>query len=265
MQSMSVIDSQKLKVLIAEDEESFRMVLENVLETGGEYEIESCESGDEVLDALQRNTYDVLILDYRMPGHSGLNILQWMHEQKMDTPVIMLTGAGSEGIAVEAMKLGAYDYIRKETFEKEHLPFVVHSAHERYLFKQEREARQQQSEEQKKTSVTFDLLFECIRSYGELMNTSLAIINTEMAAREQELVGKREDENARLLGRTFDEMQRQYEVIAMCTKSLLELSRVMLDRFVKAADTTHLEQTARESLQSVQRLTKRPTKQESRQ
>lgn len=252
----SMNESRKLKVLIAEDEESFRLVLERVLESRGDYEFESCESGDEVLEILQKKNFDVLILDYKMPGHSGLNILQWMHEQKMDTPVIMLTGAGSENIAVEAMKFGAYDYVRKETFEKEHLPFIINNAYERYLFKREKSLQQLDSEDQKKTTMTFDLLLACIRSYGELMNTSLAIVNTEMAARENELASRMQSDGVKLLNQTFVEMQRQYEVIAMCTKSLLELSNVMFDRFIHAADTSDREKTLRSSLILVEQYSK---------
>jgi DNA-binding response OmpR family regulator len=256
-------ESKKLRVLVAEDEESFRLVLERVLESAGGYEFEACETGNQVLDALQRKPFDVLILDYEMPEHSGLNILQWMHEQKMDTPVIMLTGAGSENIAVEAMKLGAYDYIRKETFEKEHLPILINSARERYLFRQEKKLLRQAEDERVKTSTTFNLLNNCIRSYGELMNTSLAIVNTEMAVRESELAGQMQGEGSQILNKTFQEMQHQYEVIAMCSKSLLELTRVMFDTFTKGADPAGWEYTLREPLQAAQRLAKRPTRQES--
>ena len=66
--------------MIAEDEDSFRMVLQRVLLANEVYEFEACASGDEVLELLNDKRYDVIILDHKMPGRSGLNILQWMHE-----------------------------------------------------------------------------------------------------------------------------------------------------------------------------------------
>lgn len=107
-----------LQILIVDDEEPFRKVVSVVLQDRGGFDVEECESGESAIAALRQRAYDVVILDYRMEAVSGLNVLQWMLEQKIDTPVIVLTGAGSEHIAVEAMKLGAYDYIQKDLFEQ---------------------------------------------------------------------------------------------------------------------------------------------------
>src|SRR3989339_594610 len=101
-------------VLLADDDDSFRSVIKQVLTSTGKYRVHPCESGDQAIEALRQERFDVVIVDYKMPGLTGLNVLQWMHEEKIDTPVIMMTAAGSESVAVEAMKLGAYDYVRKE-------------------------------------------------------------------------------------------------------------------------------------------------------
>lgn len=68
-----------------------------------------------------------------------------MYEQKNETPVLMLTAAGTENIAVEAMKLGAYDYIKKDQLDLEHLPINLNGIYERYLFRKERENNQSAS------------------------------------------------------------------------------------------------------------------------
>lgn len=119
-------EHDKPRILIAEDEESFLRVLITGLELTDRSIVYACESGDEAVEALKGSKYDVAILDHRMPGMTGLNVLQWMHEQKLDTLSIMLTGAGSENIAVEAMKLGACDHMRKD-----HFPILVQSVYER--------------------------------------------------------------------------------------------------------------------------------------
>ena len=248
---------QPLRILIAEDEDSFRMVLQRVILTNEEYEFEACADGNEVLEVLKDKRYDVIILDYQMPGRSGLNILQWMHEQKMDTPVIMLTGAGSENIAVEAMKLGAYDYIRKEVFEKEHLPHIINSAHERYLFRKERELRQQVTDERQRSKETFGLIQSCVRSFEELMNTSLATTNIEIDSREKELSANLSKEQAEVLSLAFSRIRQQYEVIALCTKSLVDLSKVMFDRLTAAEDTKKREEELQKVLHRIEEQNQR--------
>ncbi|MBM4162614.1 MAG: response regulator, partial [Ignavibacteria bacterium] len=104
-------NSEIRSLLIVDDDDSFRIAMKQILSSSGRYRVRSCESGESAIEALQQERFDVVILDYRMGGISGLNVLQWMHEQKIDTPVVMMTAAGSESVAVEAMKLGAYDYV----------------------------------------------------------------------------------------------------------------------------------------------------------
>ncbi len=128
-----------LSILIVDDDGLYRAILGNYLDSLNKYNVEICESGEGALKLLTSTIYDVVILDYFMTGISGLNVMQWINEQKLDTPVIMLTGAGSENIAVEVMKLGAYDYIKKDQLDLEHLPILIDGTYERYIFKKEKE------------------------------------------------------------------------------------------------------------------------------
>ena len=73
-------DSKKIRALVAEDEESFLRVLTAVLEATQRFEVYPCESGDEAVETLKRSQFDVIILDHKMPGMTGLNVLQWLHE-----------------------------------------------------------------------------------------------------------------------------------------------------------------------------------------
>ena len=65
-----------------------------------------------------------------------------MYEQKNETPVLMLTAAGTENIAVEAMKFGAYDYIRKEQLQFEVLPILINGVYQQFLFRKEKENKE---------------------------------------------------------------------------------------------------------------------------
>ena len=101
-----------LNVLIVDDEPTYRLVLTQTLKGCG-HTTEACETGDDAISLLQKNKYDVVLLDYKMPGTSGINVLQWMYGMKMDVPVIIITGYGSEGSEQAARQLGAIEYIEK--------------------------------------------------------------------------------------------------------------------------------------------------------
>lgn len=246
-------ESEKLRVLIAEDEESFLKVLTTVLESSNHFTVYSCESGDEAIEALRGSHFDVLILDHKMPGKTGLNVLQWLHEQKLDVPVIMLTGTGSENIAVEAMKLGAYDYIRKDQFDIEHFPIVVNGVYERFLFKKEKEHRELDERERQRNLASLELLKNSIASFSQIASTALttiASLNDESERLLQPLIAPEGKEHFR---RYLGKMREEYETMATVSKSIVSLSRVMYENYegmqrshdpneerVFAGNTTHL-------------------------
>jgi DNA-binding NtrC family response regulator len=129
-----------LHVLIVDDEPTYRIVLSQTLKGCGHI-TEACESGDDAISLLQKNKYDVVLLDYKMPGTSGINVLQWMYGMKMDIPVIIITGYGSEEIALEAWKWGAKDYFVKGKSDMSQLPDLVLK-----VYKQVTSERQRRSE-----------------------------------------------------------------------------------------------------------------------
>jgi two-component system, NtrC family, nitrogen regulation response regulator NtrX len=131
---------QSLHVLIVDDEPTYRLVLTQTLKMCG-HTSEACETGDAAIEFLKKNTYDVVLLDYKMPGTSGLNVLQWMYGMKIDTPVIIITGHGSEEIALEAWKWGAKDYFVKGKSDMSQLPSLVLK-----VYKQAISERQHRSE-----------------------------------------------------------------------------------------------------------------------
>jgi len=131
------MNDQVLSVLIVDDEPTYRVVLAQTLKGYG-HNTESCESGDEAINLLQKNRYDVVLLDYKMPGTSGINVLQWMYGMKMDIPVIIITGYGSEEIALEAWKWGAKDYFVKGKSDMAQLPELVLKVYKQVLSERQR-------------------------------------------------------------------------------------------------------------------------------
>lgn len=100
------------KILIVDDEKAIRRTLKEILEYE-KYDIEEAEDGEIGLEKIEKNNYDVIILDIKMPKKDGIEVLTEMQQKGIDTPVIVLSGHGNIETAVEAVKKGAFDYIPK--------------------------------------------------------------------------------------------------------------------------------------------------------
>ncbi|MBI5848821.1 MAG: sigma-54-dependent Fis family transcriptional regulator [Nitrospirae bacterium] len=101
-----------LRILVSEDEE---ITLNNILDTLRDegYDVIGTRDGSSALQKLQQEQFDILITDIRMPGLSGLELLDLIRKNHPSTEVILVTGFGSISSAVEAMRKGAYDYLTK--------------------------------------------------------------------------------------------------------------------------------------------------------
>jgi FixJ family two-component response regulator len=223
-------ETKKIHVLIVDDEESFRKSLVYFLNSTNQYEVDSAESGQEALEALEQQSCDVLVLDYIMPGLSGLNVLQRMLELKIEIPVIMLTGAGSEYIAVEAMKLGAYDYVRKDLFDLNHLPILINSVYERFLFKKERALNNDLRKQREHSLVTAELMQNYISISTQLLNTTLAAISMIIEDLEKEIKTNLPKETQHHMEEACSTVKESYQIISFGTKSLQELTRAIFNR-----------------------------------
>ena len=123
------------RILIVDDEE---IVIKSCLRilAGDEFQVESVQDGREALKKIEENPYDVVILDIMMPSIDGLEVLRRVKETHPNVDVIMITGLSQVDTAVQAMKLGAFDYISKP-FEPDELTLVVFRALERRRLLQE--------------------------------------------------------------------------------------------------------------------------------
>ncbi|HEX8393268.1 MAG TPA: sigma-54 dependent transcriptional regulator [Longimicrobium sp.] len=100
------------RVLVVDDQQIVRDLVAEVMRQAG-YAVDTAPSGEEALRALDREMYDLVLLDINLPGVSGMDVLGAARALQMDAEFIMLTGFGSVESAVEAMRLGAYDYLNK--------------------------------------------------------------------------------------------------------------------------------------------------------
>lgn len=125
-------------VLIVDDESNMRWVLQRALEKAG-YQTLTAARGEEALSVAALNRVDLALVDLKMPRMDGLAVLRELRRRQPDLPVILLTAYATVPTAVEAMRLGALDYLRKP-FDVEEVLFKVANALQRQAFQAERDA-----------------------------------------------------------------------------------------------------------------------------
>ncbi|MGH7429104.1 MAG: response regulator, partial [Candidatus Methylomirabilaceae bacterium] len=101
-----------IRVLVVDDEANFRKLLVRELDRRG-HEASAAEGGSNALEFLERHPVDVLLLDIKMPGLGGIDVMRRLQDAARPPEVIVMTGYASIPTAIEAMKLGAYDYVTK--------------------------------------------------------------------------------------------------------------------------------------------------------
>ena len=171
----------RLRVLLVDDEESYIKIVALGLRDEYEFNVAVAESGQEAIELMKasRVGFDVVILDYRMPGMTGLDVLRWMNENKVETPSFMLTAAGSEAVAVDAMKLGAYDYCRKEDTDLPHLAHLIRATHERHLFRVSNALEEERGIQIKLDREATDKAQEAINAIAPALNSAFANISAD--------------------------------------------------------------------------------------
>ena len=102
----------KYQILLADDEPTFRETSANVLREEG-FAVKAVSNGTDAINAINSQTYSIAILDIQMPGADGIKVLREIMEIQPETRVIMISAYGTVEMAVEAIKLGACDYVMK--------------------------------------------------------------------------------------------------------------------------------------------------------
>lgn len=123
------------RILVIDDDDGVRESLERMLRSAG-HTVEAARTGEDGLTAARGNAYDVILSDMRMPGISGIEVLQRIREAHVDSAFIVMTGFGTIETAVEAMKLGAVDFVQKPFLRDELLMRVRSAADRRQLARQ---------------------------------------------------------------------------------------------------------------------------------
>jgi DNA-binding NtrC family response regulator len=125
------------RVLLVDDEKDFLEMLSERLETRG-LKVNTVTSGEEAVEKVEDKTFDAIILDLSMPGIGGLETLKRIKKKKPEAEIIILTGHGSIKTGIEAMKLGAEDFLEKPVDITDLLKKISDARDKRILILQEK-------------------------------------------------------------------------------------------------------------------------------
>jgi two-component system response regulator AtoC len=154
------------RILIVDDEENFRHMLSVILFKEG-YEVETASDGEEGLQKMAASPFDQVLCDIRMPHMDGLKFLREVQKIGVDATIIMMSAYGTVDIAIEAMKLGAYDYISKP-FKPDEVILTLRKAEEREQLRRENKLLRKEIEK--------EYSFENIVSKNEKMQKMFEVI-----------------------------------------------------------------------------------------
>lgn len=121
---------KNIKLLIAEDEKMFADMLKMVLTQNG-YAPDVAYRGDDAINMVESRNYDIVLTDIRMPGATGLDLLKVAKECDIDTQVVVISAYGDAGNILEALRLGASDFIQKPIEMPELIPSLIEKIYER--------------------------------------------------------------------------------------------------------------------------------------
>jgi CheY-like chemotaxis protein len=228
-----------LSVLLVDDEGVYISLLAEQLRTEHNFRTAVAFSGNEAIKTIQRanKPFDVILLDYKMPDLSGLNVMQWMYEHKLETPVIMLTAVGSESIGVEAMKLGAYDYLTKETLDLQRLAIAISSVHDRHLFRKRKELEAQQAMEKQTTVSAAESARKMLEGIAPMANNSLAKLQADFEKRAEGIINAVPDQQREEFETFLKVFREEIAVLQKGLAGILTLSKIIYSQSDGLANT----------------------------
>lgn len=223
---------EKLKILMVEDNPTDALVVKKRLQKDDafDYEVAHVVSGEEALLNMEKNSYDIVLLDYNLPKMGGMEILAEIKRKNIGVPVIMVTGQGDEIVAAQLIKEGALDYLPKRENYEDAAPFMIRKTIAEFRAKSERERLQKEialkKEELEKTNAK---LMELDRMKSDFvanvvheLRTPLTIIKGNLDNIDQGFAGEVQLKQKEILGDVFKVINR----LSRLVNDLLDLSKI---------------------------------------
>ncbi len=172
------MSEQRLSILIVDDELVVRDSLVHWFTEEG-YDVDSASNANDALAKLAAREFDLVIADIRMPGMDGIDLLEKIKSEQLDTGVIVMTGYASVETAIRALKHGAFDYITKP-FDPDDLSVVVRNALEQHRLRRENRALREQLTEDTHSITELVGQSEAMRKVREQIETVAGVDSTVM-------------------------------------------------------------------------------------
>jgi DNA-binding response OmpR family regulator len=239
------LDQQTLDILLVDDDEFFADIVANQLQDELHHKITIARGGREAKELLEKENshFDMILTDYYMPEISGIDLLQWIHDTHLEIPVVMLTAAGSDVVAVEAMKLGAYDYVRKEQLDLQHLGVIINATNERHQFRVTKALEEERAHEIGLNELATDKVRDVLNALTPTLNSALANINGDIETRGEDLCKQLPPAQGEQLHNLLKQIQRETVTLETSIRGLLGLYRML---YAHHAEVRELDRLKRE-------------------
>jgi CheY-like chemotaxis protein len=248
----TTLENQIYHILLVDDDKFFSDIVATQLREEYKHKVTVVYAARDAQVILEKGNahFDMILTDYYMPEMTGLELLQWIHDQKIEIPVVMLTAAGSDLVAVEAMKLGAYDYVRKEQLDLQHLGVVIDGTHERHQFRIAKAFEEERMREISLNKLATDKVRDVLNAITPTINSALANINSDIETRGDELIksiaGPQKEKAKKLLA----DLQREVVSLETSIRGLLGLYRMLYAHHAEAQEIDRLKKEIEEKVRS---------------
>lgn len=223
------MENQIYDILLVDDDHFFSDIVAAQLHEEYKHKVTVASSAIDAQKLLQKGDthFDIILTDYNMPDMSGIDLLRWICNQKIEIPVVMLTAAGSDLVAVEAMKLGAYDYVRKEQLDLQHLSVVIEGTHERHQFRIAKALEEERVREIALNKLATDKVRDVLNAITPTINSALANINSDLEMRGEEMLQSLPDTHKDKVKSFLSDVQREVVLLETSIRGLLGLYRLL--------------------------------------
>ncbi len=211
-------------VLLVDDEDALVGILASQLTEQFGYMTRVVHDGREAIELLEndRNLPSLIITDYDMPEVNGIELLQWVMERKLEIPVIVLTAAGSQDVATQSLRLGAYDFLRKEHLDLPRLGVTIQSVLERRRLRAMEEMERGRSAEAVRNQEATDQVHAILTSIQPSLMDGMASLHSGLDLLKQR-VAKLPSSDQASCDELITRLHREVSSLDATMKTLLEL------------------------------------------
>ena len=247
------MDQQTLDILLVDDDEFFADIVAGQLQDELKHRVTIARSGHQAKELLENSSshFDIILTDYYMPEMNGLDLLQWMYDSHIETPVVMLTAVGSDIVAVDAMKLGAYDYVRKEQLDLTHLGVVINATIERHRFRVTQSFEKERAREIKLNKLATDKVRDVLNAITPTLNSALANINGDIETHGAELCAQLSSPQREQFQDFLKSLQHEAVTLETSVRGLLGLYRMLYAHHAEVRELDRLKREIEEKVASV--------------